>query len=784
MFRSKPPRKRPKRTLLISKRIRYLLVGGLAVIAATPGWAGVYGDDRGVRPVVLYPCDALYDKGDRVRGRQCYSALLNEHSDPFTQAEIWWALGQAKQANELFRAALQADPTNPDVRVRWGYLFEQTHNEGEAVALFQEALEIDENHAGAQLGVATVMGKRFDPKSKAALEKVMEGRDDLILGHLLIAGLALEVGELAIAEEHLDLALEKVQASERSPLETYALWAALDLIRQIPVDQSEWTAKALAYNPTYGQIYSTVAHYYIVTRRYREAISLYEKAIEIDPELYTAHADLAVNLLRENRDEEAYRHLEIAFQGDPFSAKTVNTLRLVDSFDKFKLFSNKDLVLLQGEDAVRESIDKPEIIIRLHEDEAEILRPYVMALAEESVAAFSKKYNFKPEKPIYVELYPDHDDFAVRTMGMPGIGLLGVTFGYLVAMDSPSSRQPGQFHWGTTLWHEMAHVFTLEATNHLVPRWYSEGISMYEEWEARPIWGERITPTFIEAFTEEKLLPIADLDRGFVRPSYDDQVVVSYFQAGLICQMIDRQWGPDKLVRLLESFGRDTPTADAIREVLEIEPEAFDERLQAYVEELLGPLAGKEGLDHWKAAMKKAVSAAREEKWDDVIEPATRARELFPDYTGSGNPYALLATVYEKKENRAAAIGEMLGYFQRGGRSPEQLRKLAAWLEEAGRREEAMTVLDELLYVWPADEQLHSDLGDWLLADEQPRDALREFNVLLGMDPHDKAAAYFRLAETYHKMDDSQRARRNLLMSLEIAPTYKPAQRLLLEIAR
>jgi len=252
----------------------------------------------------------------------------------------------------------------------------------------------------------------------------------------------------------------------------------------------------------------------------------------------------------------------------------------------------------------------------------------------------------------------------------------------------------------------------------------------------------------------------------------------------LICQMIDRQWGPDKLVLLLEAFGRDTPTADAIRDVLEIEPEAFDERLQAYIEELLGPLAEKEGLDHWKAAMKKAVAAAREEKWDDVIEPATRARELFPDYTGSGNPYTLLTTVYEKKENRAAAIGEMLGYFQRGGRSPEQLRKLAAWLEEAGRREEAMTVLDELLYVWPADEQLHSDLGDWLLANEQPRDALREFNVLLGMDPHDKAAAYFRLAETYHKMDDSQRTRRNLLMSLEIAPTYKPAQRLLLEIAR
>jgi tetratricopeptide (TPR) repeat protein len=763
---------------------RWIAAALFVVSAAVPVSASVYGNDRGARPAVLEPCDALYDKGDRIRGRQCYSALLDQHSDPFTQAEIWWVLGQAKRANDLFRAAVEADPANPDVRVRWGYLFEQTHNEGEAVGLFQEALEIDKEHVAAQLGVAWVMGKRFDPKSQAAVEKVMENQDDLILGHLLISRLALEVGELAIAEEHLGSALQKVEASDRSPLETYALHASLDLVRGVSVDDSKWTAKALAYNPTYGQLYSTVAHYYIVTRRYREAIALYQKAIEIDPELYTAHADLAVSLMRENRDAEAYRHLEIAFKGDPFSAQTVNTLRLVDSFEKFKLYSSRDDGPVPGGDVDPEALSKPEIIVRLHEDEDEILRPYVMALAEQSAAVFAKKYNFKPEKPIYVELYPNHDDFAVRTMGMPGIGLLGVTFGYLVAMDSPSSREPGQFHWGTTLWHEMAHVFTLEATNHLVPRWYSEGISMYEEWEARPVWGERVTPPFIRAFAEGKLLPIAELDKGFMRPTYDDQVVVSYFQAGLVCQMIDRQWGADKLLQLLEAFARNTATADAITEVLEVETEVFDERLQSYIEDLLGPLAEKGGIDHWSGALKEAVAAMREETWDEAVEPANRAKELYPDYTGSGNPYSLLSIVYEKREDRTAATSELLGYYQHGGRDPGELKKLAEWLDDAGRREEATAVLDELLYIWPADEELHADLGDWLLADGDSKAALREFNVLLGMDPHDKAAAYFRLAETYHKMGDSQRARRNLLRSLEIAPTYRPAQRLLLEMAR
>ena len=83
--------------------------------------------------------------------------------------------------------------------------------------------------------------------------------------------------------------------------------------------------------------------------------------------------------------------------------------------------------------------------------------------------------------PVQVEVYPDHEDFAVRTMGMPGLGALGVTFGEVVAMDSPSGAQPGYFHWASTLWHEMSHVFILTATNHRVPRWFTEGLAVHEE---------------------------------------------------------------------------------------------------------------------------------------------------------------------------------------------------------------------------------------------------------------------------------------------------------------
>ena len=183
-----------------------------------------------------------------------------------------------------------------------------------------------------------------------------------------------------------------------------------------------------------------------------------------------------------------------------------------------------------------------------------MLEPYVLDLVNRTIDTYSKRYGFELKQPVIVELYPDHDDFAVRIAGLPGIGLLGVTFGYLVAMDSPTGRADDDFHWGTTLWHEMAHVFTLEATNHLVPRWFSEGVSVYEEWSTGPLPGRHIPLPVFAAIKEDKFLPVAELDRGFIRPTYEAQVIVSYMQAGLICEYIAGRFGQEALERMLDEF--------------------------------------------------------------------------------------------------------------------------------------------------------------------------------------------------------------------------------------
>ena len=96
----------------------------------------------------------------------------------------------------------------------------------------------------------------------------------------------------------------------------------------------------------------------------------------------------------------------------------------------------------------------------------------MLALRTEALDTLSKRYQFTPKGPILIEIFPKHDDFAVRNVGLPGmIGALGACFGRVVTMDSPRARPPGDFQWEATLWHELAHVITLQMSNQRVPRW-------------------------------------------------------------------------------------------------------------------------------------------------------------------------------------------------------------------------------------------------------------------------------------------------------------------------
>ena len=791
-----------------------LAASALALPAAAQSIGAQPFDYSPGRDPVLRPCDEHYHRGERSEAAACYTRISAESLDGAVRAEAAWRFGDLQAANAFFRTALELDPESFAIRERWGRLFLATHQADEAARLFTEALDLNEDYTPARLGIAAVALGRFEDRARTIVEEVLEGEGRHIEAHLISARLSLENGGVDAAREALDEALEIAEAQDLPPLEVYSLHAAADVLQGITA--SEWTDRALAYNPSYGEIHATPAYYYLINRRYREAVDLLFEAVRIQPDLWTAHAELGVNLFRQNRVEEAQAHLALAYQGDPFSAQTVNTLRLLDSLENFVVLRRElperevgagvntqvgaegetaaavsaETTAVAGETAplgettaaAGETMARPAMLLRLHKDEAPVLDAYVTDLVADSVRAFTERYQFELKEDVVVELYPEHDDFAVRTLGLPGIGLLGVAFGYLVAMDSPSGSREGEFHWGTTLWHEIAHIFTLEATGNLVPRWFSEGVSVFEEWSTGPLPGRHIPVRVLEAMADDRFLPVAELDGGFMRPTYEGQVIVSYTQAGLLCQYIAREWGQQGLVGMLNGFADGLDTAGAIRRGLGVGPEDLDSGFRDFLEAEFR--ATLDVLDEWKGLTQATYRALDSGDWEEVLDRAETAVKTYPDYVDNGDAYIPMAMALEELGRRQEALDTLETYWRLGGYSPSALRRLGTWLHEAGRADAAIAVYDDLIMVTPLDAEVHATLGDWMLDEGMADGALREYRALMAMQPHDMAGAHYRLATAYLALDDQARTREHLLYALEIAPHYREAQQLLLEIVR
>lgn len=755
-----------------------LFVTALWVTTTTEGHAEEYDPDRSAELLV---CDDLYNRGALEQAINCYKPLSNSTS-LHTAAEASWALGDTRAANDLFRRAVEQQPRNPHLRARWGRLFLSTHQPSQATPLFEEALQLDPDYLHAQTGLVAALLSEPGSEARNLLVQIAVDHPDNIEALLMLARLALETNDTERASQLLDQALASAENQNITPLDIYALKASADLLVTDEYNittENTWVKKALEYSPAYGDIFFVPAHYHLINYRYREAVELFRQAVEVQPTHWSAHSSLGINLLRLNDIEGAKKHLEIAYSGDPYDTATVNTLKLLDTLDEFEdLQTTAEIVSPTDTDST--ALKKVPVTMRLHRDEADYLAPYVEELTQKAVRTFTERYEFELKEPLIVELFPNHDDFAVRTVSTPGVGLLGVTFGYLLAMDSPSARAAGDFHWGSTLWHELAHVFTIEKADHRMPRWFTEGLSVYEEWRTGPLRGRHIPTEVLQAIREEKLLPVADLDNGFVRPTYPNQVTVSYMQAGLICDMISTYWGHDKLVRMLELFKLRMSNRNVIERVLGVSAEEVDEKLQQFIAETLGPVI--DNYDTWSEVVTGVHRAHQAKQWDTVFALSEQANEIYPEYVGKGSVYVPLHDAHVARGNNEEAVATLHTWFKYGGYEPDMLHQLAHRLRDLGRSEEAIEVLEALNWVHPNSIDLHEKLGaDYFLAENYPA-ALREFTALLGLDPHDKSVVYLDIARTHQKLGDKKLARRNVLQALEYAPFFRDAQDLLVEL--
>ena len=666
------------------------------------------------------------------------------------QAEALWKARRYQDANTVFRDLVAREPRNAVIRVRWGRMFLEHWQADEAERLFDEALELKPNDAGALLGKALVGAEVYSGNAVEFAQQALLSDPKLVEAQELLARLALEDDDKGKAEAEAERAL----ALDANSVQAKAILATMD-----------WLAdkKESPWDPHAAKGYETAGHFFMLNRRYEESVAFYRKAIGLDPQLDSARSQLGVNLMRLGRDEEAYEQLKTAWDNGFRDAATANSRTLMDSEKNFVTFRTDRTIL------------------KLNKKEADLLRPYFEAEMRRAIAVYEKKYRWKLTQPVQVEVYPDHEDFAVRALGMPGLGALGVTFGSVIAMDSPSGRAPGSFHWASVMWHEMSHVFTLAMTSSHVPRWFTEGIAVHEETAASPEWGDRLGPDEIAAIKNHQLLPVAELDRGFVHPVSPPQVVVSYSQAGRICDYITEKWGWETVLAMLRDFGASDDTTTVIRKELKMEPADFDRQFVAALEGETKRTA--ENFDRWKEAVKRIDAASAGRNYDDVIRLGSEARDLYPDYVEHHSIYEALAKAYLAKGDKAAAVDQLEGYVHAGGRDPDTIMLLAKELAAAGNRKEAAAVLERLNYIYPMRSEQHQLLGELWLEQDNSGGAIREFQARLAAKPIDMAGAHYDLARAFNLNHQPEAARNELIDAMEIAPGFRPAQKLLLQLS-
>jgi cellulose synthase operon protein C len=701
-------------------------------------------------------CRVMARHGQKMEAKSCYEGLVHSTS-AYLRAEGYWGLEQYDQANEQFRIATAAADADALYKVRWGMLLHQRFNNNDAVGLFQEALQKDPKNAQAYLGLAMVSADGFDGEAVVYINRALVLDPKLVEAYEFAANLALENADTEHATAQAD------QALSLSPdaLDAMAIHAAIELL----ADRSpeEWLNKMRTVNPGFAEGYTRVGHYLELNYRFEDAIDYYRKAIDADPSYWPARSQLGVGLMRLGQEDEPFKQLEMCYNNGYRDAQTVNSLRLLDSYKNFVTYKENGTIL------------------RLNKSEADLLHPYYAAELQRIIAAYNAKYKMKLTGPVQVEVYPNHEDFAVRTMGMPGLGALGVTFGQVVAMDSPSARKPGDFNWGSTLWHEMSHVYVLTATNHRVPRWFTEGLAVHEETNASIEWGDRVSPEILAAIRDKKLLPVAKLDRGFIFPEYPAQVVVSYFEAGSICDYIKEHWSEDKLLDMVHSYAQRKKTVDVIQADLGLSPEEFDKQYLQWIDQRYGKMAA--GFDNWRKALEHVVQAANQKQYDGVIQEGEAVRKMYPEYIGDANTYELIAEADLARGDKKQAVAVLTSYEKIGGEDPGVLKKLASLEEEMGQSKDAAATLERINYIYPVhDEELHRHLGDLWFAQANYPGAIREYTALVALNPLDKAGAQYKLAQAYYAGGQRDKAEESVLAALEAAPGYRPAQKLLLEI--
>ena len=729
---------------------------------------------------------------DRVVQR--YNAgLVFSSEDVAMVALASWLLGNFHDANSLFDEATRANPNNLEAHTLWADLFLEKYNAADAERSYQDALDLNARYVPALVGIAQVVG------DERSLQRALAINPNSVQALETYAQLLMINGREQEAEEYFDKVLELNPES----LKTLSVLAASAALEERMDDFAGYQQRVEAFSPGNAEFLGHIADSFGNNYRFEEAVHYARASIEADPEYWQGHTLLGSNLIRLGEEEEGRQSLEIGFDNDPFNVMTSNMLKVFDTLETYA------------------TVESEHFKVHMSERDSLILWPYLEPLLEESWETLTAKYGFEPESKILIEVFENSADFAVRSVGLPDIGpLVGICFGKVITLISPDTLTA---NWQEIVWHEFMHVITLQMTQNRMPRWLSEGISVWEEREGRPYWGRRQGLDLIRAAQEQKLLPVGELNSGFSGARNNADLSFAYFQSYLVVDYIAQTYGFEKLVELIYQYGEIKEDADRFRSVFELDIDDFDAGFRGWIDQrvkeinvyahtedvpdegdghghgirenssaILAELYNNASLkQHMRARIEEnsrdfqaylqlGIVLFKEESFAEAKQYLETAHEMLPSYTGYPSPALVLAQIYEREGNQQSRLQWLEVLMENLQHDYGSAMVLAEAALEDSDFEQAAYFLDRAIQVDPYRSEVHELKARYAEAVNDSAAAVTEYEVLMQLEISDPVEARTNLAQAYLNNGQASKAKQNLLYALEQAPSYERAQRLLL----
>lgn len=687
--------------------------------------------------------------------------------------------------DKVYAVAQKADPKLRDVYLARGELALDKHDFALAAKAFEEGLKQVPDDPDLEFGRARAYASGEREAALKALQAALKQNPRHVPSLLQIADHHIDAEEYTEAAKFLD----QVIAVNPTQPDAWAYRAVLAHLRNDIFTEASARAQALRIWETNPRVDFLIGSKLSQKYRFAEGAVYQRKALAFDPDYLPAKAQLASDLLRLGEEDEGWQLAQAVHTKDEYDVEAFNLLTLRDSMAKYATLKNEDFV------------------VRMSAHEAAVYGPRVLEMLTRAKEKLTAKYGVELARPTFVEIFADQKDFAVRTFGLPDVaGFLGVCFGRVVTANSPATSGHAT-NWESVLWHEFCHVVTLQLTRNKMPRWLSEGISVYEERQADPAWGMRLDASYRTMIMKDELVPVGSLSAAFLAPKTPEHLQFAYLESSMVVEFIINRFGIDHLRGVLTDL-RDGMEINAALEKNTVALATLEKDFAAYARERAERLApkldwekpdpellragGAEDLAEWEKkhpdnywVMKFRASQLLEaKKWAEAKPVLARLVELYPGQKSGDTAYRPLATALQKLGETDEERRVLTTWSAIDDEAPEaylRLMELAAadkdWPTVARNAERYLNVNPLVAPPYRYLAQASTETGD-------VPTAITAWRTLLQLDPADPADAHLQLAQLLHRRGEATEAKRHTLMALEEAPRYREGLRLLTELNR